>query len=105
MKVFWNPDCLLHNPLYDTPRYSGEKSPYLESPDRLQVIKKALEEYPSLFSFELASPSLQDVTRCVEKVHSREYLNYLSHTYDDWVRTGGSTVTLPAFADNGPPNH
>jgi hypothetical protein len=51
--------------------------------DRLQVIKKALEEYPSLFSFELASPSLQDVTRCVEKVHSREYLNYLSHTYDD----------------------
>jgi hypothetical protein len=71
----------------------------------LRLIKKALEEHPSLFSFELASLSLQDVTRCVEMVHSSAYLNYLSHAHDNWVRNGGSKVTLPAFADDGPPNH
>ncbi len=101
MKVFWDPDSLLHNPPYEI--LSGDKIPYIESPARLQLIKKALEEYPSLFtSFESASyASLQDsesdVTRYVEMVHSREYLNYLSHAYDNWVRIGGSTVTLPAF--------
>ena len=103
MKVFWDPDCLLHNPPYEI--LSGDKIPYIESPARLQLIKKALEEYPSSFIFESASSSSQDVTRCCEMVHSREYLNYLSHAYDNWVRAGGSMVTLPAFTDNGPPNH
>ncbi|KAF8499251.1 Arginase/deacetylase [Russula emetica] len=92
MKVFWDPDCLLHHPPYEI--LSGDKIPYIESPARLQLIKKALEEYPSLFSFESASSSSQDVTRCVEMVHSREYLNYLSHSYDNWVRTGGSTEAV-----------
>jgi acetoin utilization deacetylase AcuC-like enzyme len=95
MKVFWDPDCLLHNPPYEI--LSGDKIPYIESPARLQLIKKALEEYPSLFSFESATGSSssqdRDVTRSCEMVHSREYLNYLSHAYDNWVRTGGSTVT------------
>jgi hypothetical protein len=104
MKVFWDPDCLLHNPPYEI--LSGDKIPYIESPARLQLIKKALEEHPSLFSFESASSCSQDsVTRCCEMVHGREYLNYLSHAYDNWVRTGGSTVTLPAFVDDGPLNH
>jgi acetoin utilization deacetylase AcuC-like enzyme len=103
MKVFWDPDCLLHNPPYEI--VSGEKIPYVESPDRLRVIKKALEDHPSSFTFESTSLSSQDITHCVEMVHSREYLNYLSHAYDNWVRTGGSTVTLPTFPDDGPPNH
>lgn len=97
MKVFWDPDCLLHNPPYEL--LSGDKIPYIESPNRLELIKKALEEYPSLFSLELASCSSSkdsDVTRYVEMVHSREYLNYLSHAYDNWVRIGGSTVTFSA---------
>jgi hypothetical protein len=101
MKVFWDPDCLLHNPPYEI--LSGDKIPYIESPARLQLIKKALEECPSLFSFESASSSSQDVA-CCEMVHSCEYLNYLSRAYDNWVRTGGSTVTLPTFADDGPPS-
>jgi hypothetical protein len=102
MKVFWDPDCLLHNPPYEI--LSGDKIPYIESPSRLQLIKKALEENPSLFSFESASSSSQDVVRCCEMVHSHEYLNYLSHAYDNWVQTGGNMVTLPAFADDEPPN-
>jgi hypothetical protein len=101
MKVFWNPDCLLHNPPYEI--LSGQKVPYFESPDRLQLIKKELEKHPSLFTFELASSSESsesqdlklDVSRYVQMVHGHDYLRYLSNAYDNWVRSGGSTVPLP----------
>ncbi|KAI0305038.1 hypothetical protein BC826DRAFT_1089142 [Russula brevipes] len=95
MKVFWDPDCLLHDPPYEI--LSGDKSPYFESPARLQSIKKELEQHPSLFSFESASSSSTDsesesgldITRYVEMVHSREYLSYLSNAYENWVQSGG----------------
>jgi acetoin utilization deacetylase AcuC-like enzyme len=100
MKVFWNPDCLLHAPPYEF--LSGDKLPYFESPLRLQSIKKALEEHPSFFTFESInssesessqSPTL-DILRYVQMVHSPEYLRYLGNAYDNWVRSGGSTVLL-----------
>jgi len=100
MKVFWDPDCLLHNPPYEI--IDGDKLPYFESPARLQVIKKELERYPSLFTFELASSSSEsslslpmDIPRYVQMVHSEEYLRYLSDAYDNWVRSGRSTVPPP----------
>ena len=100
MKVFWHPDCLLHNPPSEI--ISGDKVPYCESPARLQVIKKELERYPSLFTFELASSSSESslnlpmhISHYVRMVHSEEYLRYLSDAYDNWVRIGGNTVPLP----------
>ncbi|KAI0005557.1 Arginase/deacetylase [Russula compacta] len=96
MKVFWDPDCLMHNPPYEI--LSGDKLPCFESPARLQLIKEALEEHPSLFNFQSGSVSSQDmdITRYVEMVHSRGYLSYLSNAYDNWVRSGGNTdAVLP----------
>ena len=98
MKVFWNLDCLLHNPPYEI--LSGDKLPYFESPLRLQLIKKELEGHPSLFTFESISESSSsqnsklDISRYVQMVHSPGYLRYLRNAYDDWVRSGGSTVLL-----------
>jgi hypothetical protein len=95
MKVFWDPDCLLHDPPHEI--LSGDKSPYLESPFRLQSIKDELEGNPFLFTLESTSSSQNaglDITRYVEMVHSREYLDYLRNAYDNWVRSGGSTVSL-----------
>ncbi|KAI9513087.1 Arginase/deacetylase [Russula earlei] len=96
MKVFWDPDCLLHDPPYEI--LSGDKLPYFESPARLQLVKKALERNPLLFecevvSFESSSHG-RDITRYIELVHSREYLSYLSNAYDEWVRSGASTVAV-----------
>ena len=95
MKVFWDPDCLLHNPPYEI--LSGDKIPCIESPARLQVIKNELEKHPSLFSFELASSSSGnlDIVRYVGMVHSHAYLGYLTNAYDNWVRIGGSRVEFP----------
>ncbi|KAH9056931.1 Arginase/deacetylase [Lactarius vividus] len=94
MKVFWDPICLLHDPPYEI--LSGNKVPYFESPARLQVIKKELEEHPSLFQLELTDSSSGgiDITGHVETVHGRGYLNYLRNAYDEWVRDGGSAVPL-----------
>jgi acetoin utilization deacetylase AcuC-like enzyme len=100
MKVFWDPDCLLHNPPYEI--LDGDRHPYFESPARLQLIKKELEQYPSLFTFESASSSSEsslnplDISRYVEMVHSQGYLRYLSNAYDNWVRSGRSTVRATA---------
>ncbi|KAH9043658.1 Arginase/deacetylase [Lactarius pseudohatsudake] len=96
MKVFWDPICLLHDPPYEF--LSGDKVPYFESPARLQVIKKELEEHPSLFQLELTDSSSGsiDIIGHVETVHVRGYLNYLRNAYDEWVRDGGSAdAVLP----------
>jgi hypothetical protein len=68
----------------------------------LQLIKKGLEEHPSLFTFESISESSSsssqnsklDISRYVQMVHSPGYLRYLGKAYDDWVRSGGSAVLL-----------
>src|ERR1700735_5542373 len=94
MKVFWDPNCLLHNPPYEI--LSGARVPYFESPARLQVIKKELEDHTSLFQLELTdlSSGSIDIIGHVEIVHGRGYLRYLRNAYDEWVRDGGSVVPL-----------
>ena len=94
MKVFWDPNCLLHDPPHEI--LSGDKVPYFENPLRLQVIKKELEEHPSLFQVELAdsSPGRIDVLGHIEMVHGRGYISYLRNAYDEWVRDGGNAVRL-----------
>lgn len=94
MKVFWDPNCLLHDPPHEL--LSGDKVPYFESPLRLQVIKKELEEHPSLFQVELADSSsgIIDILGHIEMVHGRGYLSYLKNAYDEWVRDGGNAVRL-----------
>jgi hypothetical protein len=71
----------------------------------LQLIKKELEQHPSLFTFESASSSSKnsepaesglDITRYIEMVHSREYLSYLSNAYHNWVQSGGNLVPPPS---------
>lgn len=94
MKVFWDSNCLLHDPPYEI--LSGIKVPYFESPARWQVIKKELEEHPSLFQLEstdLSSGGI-DIIGHVEMVHGRGYLEYLRNAYDEWVRDGGNVVPL-----------
>ncbi|KAI0271442.1 hypothetical protein BC834DRAFT_442814 [Gloeopeniophorella convolvens] len=98
IKVFWHPDCLLHDPPYEI--LSGDKVPYFESPTRLTLVKEELERYPSLFAFELANwtaRGLPDVThKFIRMVHSDGYLDYLKSAYDKWVEDGGSTdAVLP----------
>ncbi|EIW63806.1 Arginase/deacetylase [Trametes versicolor FP-101664 SS1] len=87
MKVFYDLDCLLHDPPHEI--LSGRLVPYLESPDRVRRIKDALTKSGS---FELHLPEQNwphDILHYVRMVHSEDYVNHIKNIYDEWVAEGG----------------
>ncbi len=96
MKVYYDLDCLLHNPPHEI--LSGRLVPYLESPDRVRRIKDALTKSGS---FELHLPEQDwphDVLHYVRMVHSEYYVNHIKNIYDEWVAEGGDEVSLSLWA-------
>lgn len=90
MKVFYDLDCLLHDPPHEI--LSGKLVPYLESPDRVRRIKDALTKSGS---FELHLPEQSwphDILHYVRMVHSEDYVNHIKNIYDEWVAEGGDEV-------------
>ncbi|KAH9948202.1 hypothetical protein B0H21DRAFT_876236 [Amylocystis lapponica] len=83
MKVFYNPDCLLHNPPHEI--LSGKLVPYLESPDRLTRIKHVLESkgFQVLQPIDRSDPKWP--LEHVFKVHDPDYIRYLETIYEQWV--------------------
>ncbi|KAI0714634.1 hypothetical protein C8Q76DRAFT_431838 [Earliella scabrosa] len=86
MKVFWEADCLLHNPPHEI--LSGRLVPYLESPDRMRRIKGALEQ-DDRFELVPADRDWPDIKSHILAVHSAEYVDYLETIYDEWTAIGG----------------
>ncbi|KAM5539348.1 hypothetical protein V8D89_006982 [Ganoderma adspersum] len=87
MKVFWHPQSLLHDPPHEI--LSGRLVPYLESPDRLQKIKTALEQDDS-FEIDSAQDDWPpDIRNHILAVHAKDYVEYLETIYDEWVAIGG----------------
>jgi acetoin utilization deacetylase AcuC-like enzyme len=89
MKVFFDCDCLLHDPPHEF--LSGRPVPYYEAPRRILLIKEALEKHPALFRV-VATDLNIDVKTHILKVHSAEYLAYLEKAYAEWVKDGGDKV-------------
>ena len=85
MKVFFDEECLLHDPSYEI--ISGKLQPYYESPERLLQIRRALEGNP-IFQIENADRSI-DVRKHALQVHSEDYLEYLETAFQLWVEDGG----------------
>lgn len=91
MKVFYDLDCLLHDPPHEI--LSGRLVPYLESPDRVRRIKDALTKSGS---FELHLPEQSwphDILHYVRMVHSEDYVNHIKTIYDEWVAEGGDEAS------------
>jgi acetoin utilization deacetylase AcuC-like enzyme len=91
MKVFFDNNCLLHDPPYEY--LSGKQVPYFEVPERITRIKQILEQHPAIFQFANADPDI-DLEKHILRVHTPEYLNYLEHAYDEWTIDGGDKVTI-----------
>lgn len=85
MKVFFDEECLLHNPPYEI--LSGKIVTYYESPSRLLEIRRALEEN-DIFQIENADRSI-DVQGHALKAHSANYIEYLESAFKLWVEGGG----------------
>lgn len=102
MKVFFDTDCLLHNPPHEF--LSGKQVPYHEAPARILQIKEALERDPLLF--QLAQTDLDiDVKKHALDVHTPDYLEYLEHAYAEWIKDGNDKVRTCTYRDWKCPEH
>ncbi|KAL5476528.1 hypothetical protein ACEPAI_3385 [Sanghuangporus weigelae] len=90
MKIFWHPDCLLHNPPHEI--FDGRETLYLEAPSRIGIIKDALEKEPQHFQITDNLDETLDLKKWILKVHEQEYLEYLEAAYEEWVADGGDEV-------------
>ena len=90
MKVFWHNETLLHNPPHEM--LSGRLVPYLESPDRVQTIKGALEQSDAFEIVPAEDNWPEDVKEHILAVHSKDYVDYLETIYDEWIAIGGDRV-------------
>ena len=90
MKVFWHNETLLHNPPHEI--LSGRLVPYLESPDRVQTIKGALEQSDAFEIVPAEDNWPEDVKEHILAVHSKDYVDYLETIYDEWIAIGGDRV-------------
>lgn len=85
MKVFFDEECLLHDPPHEI--ICGKLEPYYESPKRLLQIRQALEKN-EIFQVENADRSI-DTKEHALHVHSADYLEYLESAFRLWVEDGG----------------
>lgn len=85
MKVFFDKECLLHNPPHEF--LSGKLQHYYEAPRRLLEIRQALEEN-AIFHIENADRSI-DAKKHALQVHSEDYVEYLETAFQLWVEGGG----------------
>lgn len=90
MKVFFDEECLLHNPPHEI--LSGKLQHYLEVPKRLLEIRQALEGN-TIFQIENADRSI-DVKKHALQVHSEDYIEYLETAFRLWVEDGGDPEVL-----------
>lgn len=85
MKVFFDEECLLHNPPQEF--ISGKLQHYCEAPRRLLEIRQAL-EVDAIFQIENADKSI-DAKEHALRVHSKDYVEYLEAAFRLWVEGGG----------------
>ncbi|EJD03548.1 Arginase/deacetylase [Fomitiporia mediterranea MF3/22] len=90
MKVFYDSDCLLHNPPYEI--LDGKQTPYHESPSRINIIRNVLAREPEKFQISDTLNDDLDLKKWTSTVHQPEYLDYLETAYDTWVSDGGDEI-------------
>lgn len=90
MKVFHHPDTLLHNPSHEI--LGGKEVNYFESPSRITIIKDALEADPDNFDLTDSLDNTVNLKEWILKVHDSDYVDYLEHAYESWVKDGGNEV-------------
>ncbi|KAI9281862.1 hypothetical protein BY458DRAFT_552637 [Sporodiniella umbellata] len=82
MQVVYNEKELLHNPTKEMTR--GEWKPYVESPERLVSIKRAIDGNPKFRVIESRDYSLAPILQ----VHSEDYIDFLQSIHAQWIAEG-----------------
>ena len=93
MKIFYTETHRKHDPSFEI-FDGGYRSPYLENPDRMDRILKALRESGWADFLEPADFGLDPIYA----VHDKEYMNFLASCWTEWLdsKPKDSSVLLPA---------
>ena len=91
MKIFYNKTHRLHDPAFEV-FDGGQRVPYLESPERMERILKALRKTDWA---EIAAPRDFGLDP-IRAVHSDAYLNFLASAWTEWL---AANPELAAAAD------
>ena len=84
-----------HSPQYEF--YRGERVPCFESPDRLNIVRSAIES--SNHSFMLAE---HDSRTLLERVHSARYLRFLETAWQQWLALDPQNASVQPFPSAWP---
>ncbi|KAI0327689.1 Arginase/deacetylase [Cubamyces sp. BRFM 1775] len=94
MRVFYDPECLRHNPQHEI--LSGRLVPYFESPSRLESIKNTLLGIGSFVFLPTEQEWPHGILSYIIAVHTEDYVDHLNTIYNDWVADGGDkSAVLP----------
>lgn len=93
MKVFYSETHRAHNPPFEV-FDGGLRTPYLENPDRMDRIQRALRETDWVEFHEPADFGLDPILG----VHDRDYIDFLASCWTEWLDSNpkDSSVLLPA---------
>lgn len=86
--VVWSKETLRHDPVNEV--WLGVPIPATEVPDRVTVIKAALEEYGARF---VAAREYDD--RVLHAVHDADFLDHLRHLAERWESAGHAAPAVP----------
>ncbi|KAJ7246514.1 putative acetylpolyamine aminohydrolase [Mycena rebaudengoi] len=92
------PLSLLHDPPHEI--LSGALQPYFESPERYHRILNELASSTNYtpISFDWKREGIQEewLMTALRAIHPQEYLDFLAHIYEEWIKEGGSrAAALP----------
>lgn len=90
MIVFYNPDHALHAPAYEF--YRGDKVPCYESPQRGDLVIKALTEA----GHDLRVPNT-DSLPLLNQVHSESYIRFLQTAWERWLKIDPENESVQPF--------
>ena len=95
MHIFISDKHQDHSPQYEF--YRGERVPCFESPDRLNIVRAALQS--STHSFQSVE---HDSRELLHKVHSAKYLNFIETAWQQWLALDPENASVQPFPSAWP---
>jgi acetoin utilization deacetylase AcuC-like enzyme len=95
MDIFISDQHQQHSPKYEF--YRGERVPCFECPDRLNIVRAAIEETPH----QLKNTN-KDSRQFLERVHNANYLRFLETAWSQWLAIDSENASVQPFPSAWP---
>lgn len=98
MKVFYSDRHHNHNPAFEMFE-GGIKSPYMETPDRMERVLSAMQNLDWIDLFPSSDFGLDPILA----IHDADYVEYLHEAYEEWIKLGDDHKQVGVLPATFPP--